>query len=268
VVTSAAVPVRPSHLQQRTTGPVPGLVTVPALYETTVRHVRTAPIRNTFSYASSMWLVDVNAPISHLPRPLRALARFEARDHLGDPQRSLRQNIEHYLTGNGIDLNGGRVLLLTSPRSLGHAFNPLSVWWCHHADGTLACVVAEVHNTYGERHAYLVTTDEHGRAGIDKAFYVSPFNTVDGSYRMSLPQPDAVLALAITLDRPGGPPFVATVRGRRRVPGALGITGLVLRHPATSVAVAVRIRRQGVRLWARRLPVINRPRHCPQEGVQ
>jgi hypothetical protein len=81
-----------------------------------------------------MWLVDVDdTDLPSLARPLRALARFKARDHLGDPRRSLRQNIEHYLAGNGIDLAGGRVLLLTSPRSLGHAFNPLSVWWCHHA---------------------------------------------------------------------------------------------------------------------------------------
>ncbi len=268
MVTSAAVAVRPSPVRE-TPAAAAGRVPVPALYETTVRHVRTAPIRNSFSYASSMWLVDVDAAtVPGLPRPLRALARFQARDHLGDPRRSLRHNIEHFLAGNGIDLAGGRVLLLTSPRSLGHAFNPLSVWWCHHPDGTLACVVAEVHNTYGERHAYLVTTDEHGRAGIDKAFYVSPFNAVDGSYRMSLPQPDAALALAITLHRTDAPPFVATVQGRRRAPGALGVTGLALRHPATSVAVAVRIRWQGVRLWARRLPVINRPRHCPQEGVQ
>jgi len=86
----------------------------------TVRHVRTAPFRNTFSYASSMWLVDVDdTDLPSLARPLRALARFKARDHLGDPRRSLRQNIEHYLAGNGIDLAGGRVLLLTSPRSLG-----------------------------------------------------------------------------------------------------------------------------------------------------
>jgi len=134
VVTSEAVPVRPSHLRQRTTGLVPGPSTVPALYETTVRHVRTAPFRNTFSYASSMWLVDVDdTDLPSLARPLRALPRFKARDHLGDPRRSLRQNIEHYLAGNGIDLAGGRVLLLTSPRSLGHAFNSLSVWWCHHA---------------------------------------------------------------------------------------------------------------------------------------
>ena len=86
VVTSEAVPVRPSHLRQRTTGLVPGPSTVPALYETTVRHVRTAPFRNTFSYASSMWLVDVDdTDLPSLARPLRALARFKARDHLGDP---------------------------------------------------------------------------------------------------------------------------------------------------------------------------------------
>ena len=65
--------------------------------------------------------------------------------------------------------------MLTNARVLGHVFNPLTVYWCHHPDGTLACVVAEVHNTYGERHCYLLRTDAAGRARTAKEFYVSPF---------------------------------------------------------------------------------------------
>ena len=93
--------------------------------------------------------------------------------------------MDRFLGARGIDLGGGRVLMLAHARVLGYVFNPLTVYWCHRADGTLACVMAEVHNTYGQRHAYLLRTDERGRARVGKEFYVSPFHPVDGSYRMS-----------------------------------------------------------------------------------
>ena len=145
-------------------------------------------MRNEFTYRSYQWLVDLD----QLPRPglvLGVLAGFSARDHLGDPGRSIRANLDHFLSGHGIDLHGGQVLMLAHARVLGYVFNPLTVYWCHDPDGTLRCVVAEVHNTYGQRHAYLLHTDDRGRAQTPKEFYVSPFYPVDGGYRMSLPEP-------------------------------------------------------------------------------
>ena len=97
--------------------------------------------------------------------------------------------------------------------ALGYVFNPLSLFWCHDPSGALVCVIAEVHNTYGQRHRYLLRPDDAGRADTEKQFYVSPFYPVDGSYRMSLPEPGDALALTITLHRPGATPFVASVRG-------------------------------------------------------
>ena len=82
-------------------------------------------------------------------------------------------------------------------------------------DGSLACVIAEVHNTYRQRHCYLLHTGEAGRVTVPKAFYVSPFYPVEGGYRMTLPEPGQRLALTIVLDRPDGHPFVASVRGTR-----------------------------------------------------
>src|SRR2546430_2691873 len=100
--------------------------------------------------------------------------------------------------------------MLTQARVLGYVFNPLTVYWCHRPD----CVVAEVHNTYGQRYAYLLHPDARGRGRVPKQFYVSPFYPVDGDYRMSLPEPDATLALSVRLDRPDGHSFTASVRGR------------------------------------------------------
>ncbi len=98
------------------------------------------------------------------------------------------------------------VMMLTQPRSLGYVFNPLTLFWCHDPSGALAAVIAEVHNTYGERHAYFIRPDSLGRAQTPKEFYVSPFYPVDGHYQMSLPEPDDQLAVTITLHRPDSRP--------------------------------------------------------------
>jgi DUF1365 family protein len=217
----------------------------PAIYACTVRHVRTTPIRHAFAYRTYQWLVDLDA----LPHR-RWLASFEARDHLGDPGRSIRRNVDEFLAGHGIDLGGGRVVMLANARVLGYVFNPLTVFWCHDRSGRVVAVVAEVHNTYGGRHCYLLQPDAAGRAEIAKEFYVSPFFAVDGAYRMSLPEPGEKLALSIALDRS----FVATLRGRRRA----ATTFALVRHPFVTLAVTARIKFQGVRLYLRGLPVVAR----------
>jgi DUF1365 family protein len=237
------------------------------LYECRIAHARVAPLRNAFTYRSYEWLVDVDK----LPRPAgwaALLSGFSAADHLGDPERSIRANVDEFLRGRGVDLGGGQVLMLAHARVLGYAFNPLTLFWCHRADGTLACVIAEVHNTYHQRHAYLLETDEQGRARADKELYVSPFHPVDGWYEMSVPRPGERLALSITLNRPNGHRFFATVRGTAVPATRSALLRAAVRHPCSTVMVSARIRWQGIKLYARGLRPVPRPPHCPQEGGQ
>ncbi len=232
-----------------------------ALYECVVRHTRTEPVRNDFTYRTYQWLVDLDA-MPRWPWPLRPLADFRAADHVGDPGASIRRNVDAFLATRGIDLHGGKVLMLANARVFGYVFNPLSVFWCHDRDGGLVCVIAEVHNTYGQRHCYLIATDEHGRAGAAKAFYVSPFYEVEGgSYRMSLPEPDERLAVSIRLDLPGRAPFVASLRGRRHRGTSANLLRTALRYPLATLVVSARIRWQGIRLYLRGVPVVPRPKH-------
>ncbi|MCP3017121.1 DUF1365 domain-containing protein [Nocardiopsis dassonvillei] len=262
----------------------------PALYEATVRHVRSEPVRNAFAYGTYYWLVDLDDP----PRPrwpLNVLAGFRAKDHAVDGDRApavthasaesgaptatrapndtgaarrdradgwareLRADIDALLAAHGVDLDGGRVLMLAHARVLGHVFNPLTVYWCHHRDGRLSRVVAEVHNTYGQRHRYVLDVDARGRAEADKAMYVSPFNAVDGRYRLSLPEPGERLALTVALHRDGRPPLTASVHGRRRPATTASLLLRALRHPLAPLVGTLRIRRQGIGLYLRGLPV-------------
>jgi DUF1365 family protein len=235
------------------------VVTGAALYECRIRHVRRGPVANDFTYSSYLWLVDLDDP-PVLPGPLRPLAGFRSADHFTGDAPSIRAGLEDFLAGHGVDLAGGRVLMLTAARVFGYVFNPLTVYWCHDAGDRQVCVVAEVHNTYGGRHAYLLFPDGADRAEVAKGFYVSPFLPTDGgTYRMRLPKPGRQLSLGIRLDLPGMPPFVASVRGTRRPATVGALLHLAARHPMAPLAVAARIRRQGVALFLRGLPVQPRP---------
>ena len=232
---------------------------LPAHYAVQIVHQRADPVRYGFDQRSHTWLVDVDA----LPRSTGV--RFDPRDHFDGTAPTLRAGVEVFLRGHGVELDGGRVTMLANPRVLGYVFNPLSVFWCRSAAGE-RWVIAEVHNTYRERHAYLVQTDERGRAETPKRFYVSPFNDVDGDYRLSLPEPGERLDVAITLHRDGQRPFVASMRGTRATAGPTPLR-VALRSPLLTRAVTAQIRRHGVALYLKGLRVRPRPAPLPQEGV-
>jgi predicted NAD/FAD-binding protein/DUF1365 family protein len=227
-------------------------VPAPAMYDARIRHTRRRPFRNSFEHRAHTWLVDLDALPDHGP-----LGTFEARDHLGDADRPLRENVDVFLAENGIGLTGGRVLMAANARAFGYCFNPISVFWCFGHDQRLAGVIVEVHNTYGGRHAYLVQPDEHGRARIDKELYVSPFHGTDGWYDVHVPVPGDDLVVAVTLHTDDGATFSASLTGRRTSASPRRAA------PAALLASAL-IRAHGIALWARRLPV--QPRPTPEGG--
>ena len=196
--------------------------------------------------------------LDHLPDH-GLLGRFEARDHLGSPERSLRENVENFLAASGVQAAGGRILMAAQPRAFGFCFNPISVFWCFDRSGEEVAVVVEVHNTYGDRHAYLVHPDEQGRATTDKQMYVSPFHGTDGTYELAVPLPGERLQVAVTLHSDGAAAFSASLTGAHTDHGPL-------RAAPASLVGALQIRMHGIWLWLRRLPVRPRPAHH-QEGV-
>lgn len=232
-------------------------MTAPALYDAWVTHARTQGGDRDFRHGIYLWLVDLDA-LPTLPRWLRPFGGFRARDHLGDPDSTIRSNLDDFLAADGIDLSGGRVLMLANARILGYVFNPLTVYWCHRADGALECVVAEVHNTYGGRHEYLLRTDSNGNARVDKEFYVSPFLTVEGYYDMSLRCPDERLSVGVTLRQNGRAALAASIRGVRRPLNSWQLLRLLLRRPFITQRTWALIHLHGIALWLRGYPVTPR----------
>ena len=243
-------PARPSRA---TRPPNPGQI-----YRTTIRHTRRTPWKRSFTHRSHTWLVDLDALPDHgLLSPV--LGSFEARDHLGDPDRTIRENLADFLRLHDIELGDGRVLMAAQPRAFGFCFNPITVFWVTPSVGE-PCTVVEVHNTYGDRHAYLVHPDGRGRATTPKELYVSPFHGTDGTYDLTVPVPGDQLLVGVNLTTDDDATFNASLTGHPHDSGALRAAPAALRG-------ALLIRLHGIALWLRRLPIRPRPAHH-QEGVR
>ena len=147
-----------------------------------------------------------------------------------------------------METDGGRIVMAANARALGYCFNPISVFWCHRRGGDLAGVVVEVHNTYGDRHAYLVHPDAQGRARTEKQMYVSPFHGTDGYYEIAVPRPGERLHVTVTLHSDDGAVFTASLDGEPTSTSPLRSAPAALRG-------AVLIRAHGIWLWARRLGI-------------
>jgi DUF1365 family protein len=202
----------------------------------------------------------------------RGLVELRDSDHFGGAD-DLRAGVESFCGVHGVDVSASRIEVLTQLRLFGYVFNPVSFYWCRDADGSLRCVVAEVHNTFGERHAYLLlpqaAPDAEGRVRMsaDKAFHVSPFMQLEGRYRFELDaSPEAVMSVRIDEER-GGERFFQAVHAARRVElDGHSLARVLARRPLMTFQVSALIRLQALRLAAKRVPFQRKPPYVPGRG--
>src|SRR6185437_1856417 len=136
------------------------------------------------------------------------LVSFYESDNGDGGQRRLRAYVERTLAEHAIAWDGGRIALLCMPRILGFVFNPLSIYFCYRRDGSLAALLYEVRNTFGQKHSYLlpvVTQTPVIRQRCDKAFYVSPFLCMDLTYDFRVAPPSDKVSVIVSAANPRGP---------------------------------------------------------------
>lgn len=242
------------------------LPALPALVVGEVHHTRHRPLVHSFTHRHYGWLIDLADP-PRMPWWARPLSGFRGQDHLTghDDLGGVRTEVLALLRANRLEVGDeSRVVMLAAARVLGYVFNPMSAYWCLGPDGRLCGLVLEVHNTYGGRHAYVVHPDDVRRAHLEKEFYVSPFNDVEGGYRMSATLRDDLVAVSLRLSTPEGALVTASVTGRPRPATPARVVRTGLRHPLMPQRVSALIRAHGVWLWLRRLRV--RPRAGGAKG--
>lgn len=230
----------------------------PALYEGTVMHMRLQPFAHQFRYRVVSALLDVDR-LAETARGLRLFSvdrfnvvAFHNRDHGPRDGGPLRPWVEARLAEAGRP-RPARIMLLSIPRLLGYAFNPLSVYWCYDAEGRLDSVIYEVKNTFGDQHPYVLTawSDADGAVRHDqvKEFFVSPFIGMDQTYSFTLRPPGDRLAIRIKQADARGDYLIATQNGTARPMTEAALAGLMWRMPLTTFKVIAAIHWQALRLW-------------------
>ena len=253
-----------------------------AIYCGSLDHRRFLPRAHAFRYPLFLMYLDL-AELGTLFRgrwlwsaSRIALARFERRDHLGDPSTPLDVAVRALVQQRTGTRPGGPIRLLTHLRYFGHCFNPVSFYYCFDAGDTrVETIVAEVNNTpWGERHCYVLAdageavdatvaaeAGTHVRYRTKKVFHVSPFMPMDLDYDWGFSAPGARLGVHMALREQaagaGAAPrklFDATLALRRTPISGASLAAVLLRHPFMTLQVMAAIHWQALRLWLKRIP--------------
>jgi DUF1365 family protein len=250
-----------------------------ALYVGDVMHARLKPVGHRFSYRVMSLLIDLDrleaadrqTPLFGVNR--RALYSFHEADHGDRDGSSLRLYAERCAAEHGIDLAGGRVLLLCYPRLFGYTFNPLSVYFCYTPDGEPALLIYEVRNTFGDIHAYVLPV-KHGDispAGIrqtqDKQFYVSPFIEVAMRYHFRVMPPQDRVKLRILETDGEGPLLSATFNGHRRTLTTQELLRSFFSLPMVTLKIIAAIHWEALRLWLKGVRLVPRQGKTADESL-
>lgn len=240
-----------------------------ALFPGDVTHARLKPRVHRLSYRIYSLLLDLDE-LDELDRSLKwfSVDRFNLfsfrRTDRGDRSgRDLRQQVEESMRAAGIVPDGGRIALLTMPRLLGWAFNPLSVFFCYRQDDTMAAILWEVDNTFGERHAYIIPADAPVDGEItqscDKAFYVSPFMDMNLKYQFKVRPPTEKFAIKIDSSDDEGLVLTARHLGRRVELTDQALLGAFFKIPLLTLKVIGGIHWEALKIWLKGVKLRSHP---------
>jgi DUF1365 family protein len=234
-----------------------------------VRHHRLRPVDNAFDYRTYFLMLPMRRlreePAAALARNRFGLLAFHDRDH-GDGRADALGWLEELLRAEGIADADGEVWLQTYPRVLGYVFKPVSFWYCERADGSLAAIVVEVNNTFGERHCYLLAGEQlaYGRdLHARKVFHVSPFSHVVGGYRFRFMRSRRAdgerCVVRIDHEDADGALLQTSLSGQLQPLTRSSARAAFFGVPLMSFGVIARIHWQALRVWSKRMPYVPKP---------
>jgi DUF1365 family protein len=242
-----------------------------------VIHKRLAPVHHAFRYPTYFLylpmrsLVEGRSSLSGCAWNRFGVMSFHDADHgLGEQEQgSALRWLDTVLHAAGIHDADGECWLHTYPRVWGYAFKPVSFWYCHRRDGRIRAVVAEVNNTFGERHCYLLDTPNFSNGSsyhAAKVFHVSPFCSVEGEYRFRFMQTGERTLARIDYADAQGLLLQTSVSGRLHLLTPRLIREVLWRYPWMTLLVWLRIHVQAFRLWRKKLIFFRKP-SPPQDFV-
>ncbi len=244
---------------------------IPLLGTGQVRHTRLRPRVNRFAYPTYFLMLPLRQlrvqPHAALRRNRWGVLSFFDCDH-GDGRADSLAWLDSVLAAEGITDAQGEAWLHCYPRVLGHTFKPVSFWYCHRADNSLAAIVVEVNNTFGERHCYLLAGETLGygrEMRARKVFHVSPFCAVMGTYRFRFMRTGAGdespqrTVVRIDHDDAQGPLIQTSVSGTLMPLTSRAARRAFFAMPLMTLAVVARIHWQAIKLLLKHVPFFRKP---------
>jgi DUF1365 family protein len=238
------------------------------LYPGRVRHTRLRPRRHALAYCIFMLRLNIDdldgetAPVRLLSHNRFNLLSVHDADHGDGSATPLSEQVRARLSEAGLAHAGARIEALLMPRILGRAFNPLTVYFCYDVSGEVAAILYEVHNTFGERHSYMIAAGSV-RGVISqhapKRFHVSPFIDMNMDYRFDVTPPDEAVAIRIAVSDASGLMLTGSFVGQGEAMTDANLFWSWVAHPWQTVGVLAAIHWEALKIFAKGLGYRRRP---------
>jgi cyclopropane-fatty-acyl-phospholipid synthase len=233
-------------------------------------HRRQQPVENQFTFPYYFYvfdldeLDDINACVKIFSHNEWNIVSIHDKDYLTG-SGSIKEKILPYLRGAECADGIFRIELLTNARFFGYVFNPVSFYYCYRQDGSVRTVVAEVNNTYGDKHLYILDNKNGEKSAPihisqGKEFHVSPFNDLNGHYEFSIEEPKRDFRISITLVRDEGVIMEAVLSAKASTLTSAALIKTILKYPINAFVTIPRIFIQALKLlFIKRLKFNDRP---------
>ena len=239
------------------------------IYSGYVEHERLQPVKHGFRTKVGFVQIDLK-DFSTLDRKVKGFgfnrfspASIRSADYLHSGPGCFIEKLQPWINQIHLNVSPASISLVTSPRWWGQVFNPVSFYLLRDQNHHLQGLIAEVNNTFGDRHIYPVKLEASqgiDQGGHSKEFHVSPFNDMEGSYQFTVRESDEELYIGVDLYKAGEKFLVSWIEGKGKTLDSKSLWRHYLRHPLQPWLTMPRIVWQAALLKFRRgLQVFKRP---------
>ena len=240
------------------------------IYEGFITHARVKPVRHGFSFPIYTFALDLDE-LELLDQKIRffgynrgSVFSLYDSDHLGSGSGSIKEKLKNWLIKFGYSKNYTKVKMISTLRVFKHTFNPVIFYYCFDDKKNIIYHVAEVHNTFGEGHLYILEDGQKSKIGteylVPKEFHVSPFNKVEGDYNFHFSELNNKMDIRINVSKERKNFFYAKISGNSRIIEQNELIKLIMKYPFRTLLIIPKILAEAAKLYyAKNLEIIDKP---------
>ena len=240
------------------------------IYEGAITHARTKPVKHNFSFPIYTFVIDLDE-LDLLDKEVRFFGHNRGSvftlydsDHLGSGGGSIKQKLKKWLIKFGHKEKYSTVKMITTLRVFKHTFNPVIFYYCLDSENKIVYHVAEVHNTFGEGHLYILNKGRKSKVGteylVPKEFHVSPFNKVEGDYNFHFSKLKEKLDVRINVSKNKENFFYARISGNSKKITKYNLIKLATRYPIRTLMIIPKILAEAAKLYyVKNLKIVDKP---------